>query len=161
MRKSDSRNMTKWLIKSLLGFQYLLNLINSFIKSPIAMARALPKFDQILLMMWEESSKFFENKWCMNLVRVGCRIENIFSSIDWVSNNNDFWNNIVTCGLINTTPDGKQFGFYTHNIDCIIEGFGNGFIVDVHIRYGSSDVIFDASIYDDESMQRNTQGFDS
>ena len=42
-----------------------------------------------------------------------------------------------------------------------MEGFGDGFIVNVHMRYGSSNVIFNASIYDDESMQKNIQGFDS
>jgi len=67
----------------------------------------------------------------------------------------------VACSLINTTPDGEQFSFCAHDIDHMIESFGDGFIMDVHIRYGSSNIIFDASIYDDESMQKNIQGFDS
>ena len=70
----------------------------------------------------------------------------------WVSDNNDFWNNIVACGLINTTLNGEQFGFCTYDVDHMMEGFGDGFIVDVHMRYGSSNIIFDASICDDKSM---------
>ena len=80
------------------------------------------------------------------------RVKNLFSSVDWVSNNDDFWNIIVACGLINTTPDGEQFSFCTHDIGHMVEGFDNKFVVDVHIRYGSSNVIFDASIYDNKSM---------
>jgi len=67
----------------------------------------------------------------------------------------------VACGLINTTLNGEQFGFCTYDVDHMMEGFGDGFIVDVHIRYGSNNIIFDASVHDDKSMQRNTQGFDS
>jgi len=67
----------------------------------------------------------------------------------------------VACSLINTTPDSEQFSFCAHNINHMMEGFGDGFIVNVHMRYGSRVVIFNTSIYDDESMQKNIQGFDS
>ena len=135
--------------------------INNFVKCLIAMTRALPKFNWILLMMWEESLKFFENRWYVDLVRIRCRIKNIFSRVDWVSNNDDFWNTIVACGLINTTPDGEQFGFYARDIGHMMESFGDRFIVDVCMRYESSDIIFDASIHDDKSMRRGARGFDS
>ena len=97
----------------------------------------------------------------MDLVRIRCRIKNLFSSIDWVSNDNDFWNNIIACGLINTTPDGKQFGFCAYDIDYMMKSFGDRFIVDMYMRYRSSDIIFDTSIYDNKSIQRGAQGFDS
>jgi len=58
----------------------------------------------------------------------------------------------VACGLINTTPDGEQFGFCTCNIDYMMNSFSDWFIVDVSMEYGSSDIVFDTSIYDDQSM---------
>ena len=67
----------------------------------------------------------------------------------------------MACSLINTTSDGKQFSFCAHNINYIIEGFSDRFIVNVYMRYRSSDIIFDASICDNKSMQKNIQGFDS
>ena len=42
-----------------------------------------------------------------------------------------------------------------------MEGFSDRFIVNVYMRYRSSDIIFDASICDNKSMQKNIQGFDS
>ena len=72
--------------------------------------------------------------------------------MDWVSNNNNFWNTIVACDLINTTPDSEQFGFYTRDIGHMMESFGDRFIVDVCMRYGSNNIIFDASIHDNKSM---------
>ena len=81
--------------------------------------------------------------------------------MNWVSDDNDFWNNIVACGLINTTSDGEQFGFCACAIDHMMKGFDDRFIVDVHMRYRSSDIIFDTSIYDNKSIQRGAQGFNS
>ena len=43
----------------------------------------------------------------------------------------------------------------------MMESFSDRFIVDVYIRYESSDVIFDASIYNNKSVQRSTWGFDN
>jgi len=58
----------------------------------------------------------------------------------------------VACGLINTTSDGKQFSFYAHDINCVMNGFSDWFIIDVSIGYRSSDVGFDTSVYDDQSI---------
>jgi len=35
----------------------------------------------------------------------------------------------------------------------MMKSFVEGFIVDMNMRYGGSNVVFDASIYDDESMR--------
>jgi len=58
----------------------------------------------------------------------------------------------VACGLINTTLDGKQFGFCARDIDCMMNGFSDWFIVDMSMGYGSSNIVFNASICDDQSM---------
>ena len=52
----------------------------------------------------------------------------------------------------NTTPNSKQFSFCAYDTDCMMENFSDGFIVDVHMRYGSSDIIFDVSVCDDKIM---------
>jgi len=56
-------------------------LINNFVKSPVTMARALPKCDRILLVMQEEITKLNKDRCCMNLIRMGCRVEDLFSCI--------------------------------------------------------------------------------
>jgi len=54
-------------------------LINNFVKSPVTMARTLPKFDRILLVMQEEITKLDKSRCYMNLIRMGCRVEDLFS----------------------------------------------------------------------------------
>jgi len=43
----------------------------------------------------------------------------------------------------------------------MMKNFGEGFIVDMNMRYGGSYVVFDTSIHGDESIRGITQGFDS
>ena len=59
-------------------------------KNPVAMTRALPKFNWILLMMREECAKFIENCGCMNLIWVWWWVENLSGCMNWVCDNNDF-----------------------------------------------------------------------
>ena len=42
-----------------------------------------------------------------------------------------------------------------------MEGFGDRINMDVHIRYGGSDIIFNASVHDDKSMWRGAREFNS
>jgi len=59
-------------------------------KRPIATARALPKFDHILLMMKEERSKLVKNGCCITLERMGSQVKDLFSSVNKVSDNDNF-----------------------------------------------------------------------
>jgi len=59
-------------------------------KRPIAMARALPKFNHILLMTREESSKLVKNGCCMTLKKMGSYVKDLFSSVNRISDNDDF-----------------------------------------------------------------------
>jgi len=56
-------------------------LINNFVKSLVTMARALPKFDRILLVTQEEIMKLNEDRCCMNLIRMGCGVKDLSSCI--------------------------------------------------------------------------------
>ena len=56
--------------------------------------------------------------------------------MDWVIDDNDFWNTIVACSLINTTSDGKQLSFWACNIDHIMESFGDYYKTRVQTNFG-------------------------
>ena len=66
---------------------------------------------------------------------------------------NDFGNASRVSSLINATSNGKKFCFCARNVYSMMKSFVEGFIVDMNMRYGGSNVVFDASIYDDESMR--------
>jgi len=51
-------------------------LINNFVKSPVTTARALPKFDRILLVTQEEIMKLDESRCC---IRMGCGVKDLSS----------------------------------------------------------------------------------
>ena len=125
------------------------------------MTRALPKFDQILLMTQEECTKFIENCSCMNLVQMGWWVENLFSHVNWICDDNDFWNIVVICSLIDTTSDSKQFSFCACDVNCMIKSFCNRSVVDVCVRYRCCNVVFNTSIHNNNCMQRNTWRFES
>jgi len=52
-------------------------LINNFVESPVTMARALPKFDRILLVTREEIMKLDKSRCCINLIRMGHEIKDL------------------------------------------------------------------------------------
>ena len=112
-------------------------------------------------MMWKEDLKFFKNNGDMTLKRIGKRIKNLSCSMDWIGNNNDFGNADRIGSFINTVSNSKNFCFCACNIYSMMESFGEGFIVDINMRYEGSDVIFNASICDDESMREVAWRFNS
>jgi len=68
-----------------------------------------------------------------------------------VGDDNDLGNAIMIWGLVDTTPNSKELCFSTGNINYMIDSLGNGVIVCMHMRYRCSNVIFDASICDNNS----------
>jgi len=59
-------------------------------KRPIATARTLPKFNHILLMTREERLKLIKNRYCMTLERMRSWVKDLFSSMNRISDNDDF-----------------------------------------------------------------------
>ena len=86
--------------------QFSLN-VNHFMERPIAMTGTFPEFDLVLLIAREESLKIFKNRSCVTLVRMGRRVKIFFPSVNWVGDDNDFWNTRRISGLINTISNGK------------------------------------------------------
>jgi len=58
----------------------------------------------------------------------------------------------MTSSLADTTPDSKYVGFCTRDMNYMVKGFDNRFIVNVHMRYRCGNIVFDTSIYDNKSM---------
>ena len=81
--------------------------------------------------------------------------------MNWISNDDDFGNAGRIDSLINATSNNKKFHFCACNIYSIMKSLGKGFIVDMNMRYGGSDVVFDTNIHNDESMREVAQGFNS
>ena len=61
----------------------------------------------------------------------GKGVKDLFSSMNRVSNSNNFWNIIIICGLVDTISDGEKFSLSTHNVYHIVKSFGDRFVVDV------------------------------
>ena len=125
------------------------------------MTRAFPKFNGILLVMQEEIVKLNEDGYYINLIWMGYRVENISSCMYWVSDDNDFWNFVITYSLVDTAFDSKQFGFCTHDMYHMVEGFSNRFIMNVCMWYRYGNIVFDTSIHNNKSMWRNTWGLNN
>ena len=125
------------------------------------MTWAFPKFDCIFLTMRKENSKFIENKYRVRLEGMQQRTEDFFPSIKGVCDDNYSWYIFRIHGLINSVSDSKEFSFSAYNIWSMIESFDNWFVMDVNIRDRCSNIIFDTSISDYESLSWYSQQFDS
>ena len=82
----------------------------------------------------------------------GKEVKDLFSSMNRVSNSNDFWNIIRICGLVDITSDGEKFSLSAHNVYCMVKSFSDRFVVDMGMWDGSGNVVFNASIHNDKSM---------
>ena len=89
------------------------------------------------------------------------QVKDLFSSVNKVSDNDDFWNIIRICGLVDTTSDGEKFSLSIYDVYHMVESFGDRFVVDVGMWDGSGDVVLNASICNDKSIWENTWRFDS
>ena len=81
--------------------------------------------------------------------------------MNWVSDNNDFWDIISFSGLVDTASDGKKFHLCACDIYHMVKSFGNRFVVNISMWDGSSNVVLNASIHNDKSMGGNTWRFNS
>lgn len=97
----------------------------------------------------------------MTLERMGTWIEYLFYSMNWVSDNNDFWDIIRFSGLVDTISDGKKFSLCAHDIYCIVRSFSNRFIVNMSMWDRSNNIVLNTSVHNNKSIEGNTQRFDS
>ena len=78
---------------------------------------------------------------------MGRGVENSLNSVDWISDDDDLGDIIIGCGLIDAASNSKQFGFSTGDKCSMMEGLDEWLIGNVRVWDGSSNVIFDASIW--------------
>jgi len=96
----------------------------------------------------EELSKFSKYGHWMNLKGMWGRVKDLFGYMNGIGDDNDLGNAISIWGLVDTLPNGEEFGFGTSNMNCMVNSLGNGVIVSVRMRYRCSNFILDASICD-------------
>ena len=135
-------------------FEQLRVLVDVMMKSPLEVARTLPKFNGVVGVWGKEAPQFTENHWRVMLERMRAAVENFPCSMDGVRNDNDLRDDFIGAGLIDATPYGKEFCLHAchkwHIMDCL----GEQTICNVYVQYRCSDIIFDASICYDESYMR-------
>jgi len=85
--------------------------IDVMVKSPFEAAWALPEFNGIGLIRAEELLQFMKDCSSMYLERVRFAIENLLCCVNRVCYNDDLGDIIHRAGLVDTTPDSKQFHF--------------------------------------------------
>ena len=80
-------------------------------KSPFETTWAFPKFYGVVTVRDEESPQLTENHCRVKLERVGFTVENFLCSMNGIGYDYDLRDGIVGTGLVDTTPDCKQFCF--------------------------------------------------
>ena len=104
-------------------------------KGPIAVTRAFPKFNGIVLMSHEEFTQFLEDRHSMNLIRMRRWVKNSFGCMDCISDNSNLGDVFAVYGIINTAPNSKQLCFSTCDMNYMMEDFGDGTIMNVCMQY--------------------------
>ena len=82
----------------------------------------------------------------MKLERVEFTVENFLCSVYGISYDYDLRDDIIGVGLVDTTPDCKQFCFSTCHVRSMMDYFDERAIRYVNVRDQCSNVVFDASI---------------
>jgi len=107
-----------WIVRD--RVKQLSFLINLSIKQPSTLTWAFPEFNLVVGVDSEELSKFTENSSSMYLIWVRWEIEDPFSWMDWISDDNDFQSFLRVGSLIYTISDGKELSFYTDDVYCMM-----------------------------------------
>ena len=128
--------------------------VSHFVKKPVIVTRTFSKFNQIFLIGDKEILQFVKDRWSVNLKGMWYRVEYLFCSMDWVSDDNNFWYSWRYGSLIYTTSDGKQFGFCIIDIYYMVKGFDDRFVVNVYISNRCSHIILDTSISNNKYIRR-------
>jgi len=78
-------------------------------KFPSEMTWTFPKFYGVVMVRVEESPQLTENRCSVKLKRMRFTVKNFLCSVNGIGYDDDLRNNIIGTGLVDTTPDGKQF----------------------------------------------------
>ena len=76
-----------------------------------------------------------------------------------VSDNDDFGYSISIWGLVDIAPNGEEFHFSTSDMNYIMDHLGDRVIEDMHMQYRYSNVIFNASICDNDGSRKEVRYF--
>ena len=94
----------------------------------------------------EESLQLTENRCSVKLERMRFTVKNFLCSVNGIGYDDDLRNNIIGTGLVDTTPDGKQFCLRAYHEWSMVCCFGERMIHYVDVRDRCSNIVFDASI---------------
>ena len=86
------------------------------------------------------------NHYKVSLIWVQRGVKDSISSMESVCNDNYIVDICDTNHLINTTLNGKQFGFSSYNIDHSVNCLDDRFIVWIDVQYWHGNMILDVSI---------------
>ena len=98
--------------------------INVMMKSPFKTTWTFPEFNGIDTVRVEELLQFIKNCCSVELERVRFTIKNFLCHINGISYDDDLEDIIDEAGLVDTTPDSKQFHLYTCHEWSIVNCFG-------------------------------------
>jgi len=125
------------------------------IKSPFEATWAFPELYGVVEIGIEKSLQLAEDSCWMELVGVGFIVENFLSGVNGISYDYDLGDTIDGAGLVDTTPDCKQFCFSACHKQSMVNGLGERAICYVDVRDRCSNVVFDASIcYHESRLER-------
>jgi len=117
------------------------------VESSFVTTWTIPKFDRVMLISFEEFSKFSRDCGWLNLIQIDQQIENSLCSIYQVCDDNNVINIDYLSGLINTIPDSEKFGLSRSNIDYIMKSLDNSIIMDMDMSNQSNYLIFNTCIW--------------
>ena len=95
----------------------------------------------------------------INLVWMQWRIENSFGSIEEICNNNYMIDVSDTNCLVNTTLNGKQFGFSSYNIDYFVNHLDDRSVTWINIQDWCGYMVFNTGVRYDNGKRRVWRSF--
>ena len=89
--------------------------IDCFVKIPVEMTRTFPEFYRVALVNSKKAIEFTEYSHCMTLVRMWWGIKYLFCCMDGIGDDYNLEHIFFDTGLVNTTPNRKEFSFSAHD----------------------------------------------
>jgi len=93
-------------------------------KSPFETTWTFPEFNGINMVRVEELPQFTKNCCSVKLERMRFAIENFLCHVNGISYNDDLGDIIDGAGLVDTTPDSKQFRLCACHEQSMVNCFG-------------------------------------
>ena len=116
-------------------------------KCSFVMTWTVSKFDGIISIFSEEFLKFAGNRWYVSLIGVWWWIEDSFSSMDGICDDNNSIDIVQIGGLINITSNGEELSLSCCDINSMMDYLDNWTVIDMDICYWGSNLVFDTCIW--------------